>query len=255
MRHCHFSILYNELPFLKQKLPFLYENFSQLIFYDLNIHTLEFSDDGGHEYIANFPDPENKITLIDKKNLDDVEEYDGLSFVQKQKMFAVGSRFVRDDIDVFWCTDMDEFFSKDAMKKVETEIENGAQTVNIPNLLFFKNEKYVFCIEGYVLHNFPWVRICKHKSSRIYGHCNLNKYTPTHFIDEILFHFVYVGNKRVKFKSDMYKLNEWYENIWKKFDGKDLDKIYNPVLPHSLAINKHPIPEYINIQEMMKDLC
>jgi len=65
MRHCHFSILFNELPYLKQKLPFLYQFFDQIIFYDLNIVTKKFSDDGSHEFIKNYPDPENKITLIE----------------------------------------------------------------------------------------------------------------------------------------------------------------------------------------------
>ena len=58
MKHCHFSILYNELPFLKQKLPFLYDNFDQVIFYDLNVctHQPHFSTDGCHEFIKDFPD-------------------------------------------------------------------------------------------------------------------------------------------------------------------------------------------------------
>ena len=61
MKHCHFAILYNELPFLKQKLPFLYEHFSQLIFYDLSAfdNKFQFSQDGSHQYIKNYPDPEN----------------------------------------------------------------------------------------------------------------------------------------------------------------------------------------------------
>ena len=60
MKHCHFSILCDELPFLKQKLPFLYEYFDQLIFYDLNVRTLDFSTDGSHEFIKAFPDPQKK---------------------------------------------------------------------------------------------------------------------------------------------------------------------------------------------------
>ena len=79
MKKCHFSILYNELPFLKQKMEFLYSNFDQLIFYDLNVaaKTPHFSTDGSHEYIKEYPDPENKITLIEKKDLSDVNNYQG----------------------------------------------------------------------------------------------------------------------------------------------------------------------------------
>ena len=46
MKHCHISILCNELPFLKEKLPYLYEHFEQLIFVDYNIITKGNSTDG-----------------------------------------------------------------------------------------------------------------------------------------------------------------------------------------------------------------
>ena len=71
VKHCHFSILYNELPFLKQKLPFLYKHFGQLIFFDLNVGTENphFSLDGSHEFIRDYPDPDKKITLINKKDI------------------------------------------------------------------------------------------------------------------------------------------------------------------------------------------
>lgn len=104
MKHCHFSIVYNELPFLQQKMPFLYEHFDQLIFYDLHVvgNDVHYSTDGSHDFIAWYPDPERKITLIEKRDLSDVTEYKGHSYVGKQKMFAVGSQYVKSDMDVFW---------------------------------------------------------------------------------------------------------------------------------------------------------
>src|SRR5210317_294454 len=119
MRKCHFSILYNELPFLKQKMDFLYENFEQLIFYDLNVCTPNphYSIDGSHEFIKDYPDPENKITLIEKTDLSDVTNFRGDSSLEKRKMFAVGSSYVWDDIDSFWCFDLDEFFNESLINK------------------------------------------------------------------------------------------------------------------------------------------
>ena len=104
-KHCHFAILYNELPFLKQKLPFLYTHFDQLIFFDLNVGVFNphFSTDGSHEFIRDYPDPQKKITLIEKTDLSDVARFCGAGSVEKQKMFAVGSSYVQDDVDVFWC--------------------------------------------------------------------------------------------------------------------------------------------------------
>ena len=61
MKHCHLSIMCNELIFLKQKLNFLYENFDQIIFVDYDILNKQNSTDGSIEYLENFDDPENKL--------------------------------------------------------------------------------------------------------------------------------------------------------------------------------------------------
>uniref|UniRef100_A0A6C0J7F9 Uncharacterized protein n=1 Tax=viral metagenome TaxID=1070528 RepID=A0A6C0J7F9_9ZZZZ len=56
MNHCHISIMCNELPFLKYKLPFLYNHFKQLIFVDYDIFDKCNLNDGTIEYIENFND-------------------------------------------------------------------------------------------------------------------------------------------------------------------------------------------------------
>ena len=45
MKHCHISIMTNELPFLKRKLDFLYGLFEQIIFIDYNMISKTNSDD------------------------------------------------------------------------------------------------------------------------------------------------------------------------------------------------------------------
>lgn len=95
MKHCHISILCNELPFLKQKLHFLYDNFHQLIFIDYNIYSKSNSIDGSIKYIEAFKDPENKITLIKDFNPDNIKNYRGLSFVENKKCLRVHQNILK----------------------------------------------------------------------------------------------------------------------------------------------------------------
>lgn len=264
MKHCHFSILYNEIAFLKQKLPFLYENFDQLIFFDLNIKNCTFSNDGSHEYIKNFKDPDKKITLIEKKDLSDVKEYKGHSFIQKRKMFAVGSSLVKDDMDYFWCTDMDEFFNLSLIKKVEEEIDHDESAL-IPHLIFFKNEKWVLSNEGKDGEKImlQWPRIARHKKGTIYGHCGLqDRFRPKSIKNEVLFHFSHVGPEKVRHKSNLYNNNGWYNNVWQKFDVNAKLKLgelfgfpkMHPAFKVGVKLNEIQLPNYINVEQMMKDL-
>ena len=118
MNHCHISIMCNELPFLKQKLLFLYNNFSQLIFIDYDIQNNCNSIDGSIEYIENFKDIDKKITLLKDFDPDKIHEYNGESIIEKRKMFAYGSKYIKDNIDIIWATDLDEFFHKDLINKI-----------------------------------------------------------------------------------------------------------------------------------------
>lgn len=282
MKHCHFSILYNELPFLKQKLPFLYDNFDQVIFYDLNVCTSQphFSTDGCHEFIKDFPDPENKIILIEQRDITQVNDYRGGGSIEKQKMFAVGSQYVRDDIDVFWCTDLDEFFHKSFIDRVE-ETFKGDPTINsidLEHYLFWKNFDYILCsLEKDTRPMFS--RVCRHKKGNIYGHCSIHEQFPKNvFLDDHkYYHFSWFGDDRVKSKFHHYSTpptgspanKEMYEKyltkIWNSFNPSLVNnlkpnEIYN--YPHmhpnsalSMGIKKYrgDLPDYINCEEMLKD--
>ena len=261
LKHCHFSILYNELPFLKQKLPFLYDHFDQIIFYDLNIKTFKFSDDGSHEFIKNYPDPLNKITLIEKTNLSDVTNFKGNSFIEKQKMFAVGSSFVKDDIDVFWCTDMDEFFSASLIKKVELQfILEAAKSILVPHFIFFKDTEHLICRNEFKIKNksieyqlLPWSRITVHKKGNIYGHCSLQEqFLPSKIVDDMIYHFAYIGDQRVRFKCSLYN-KQFLTDVWRKSSSKITN--LRSLSAHYVIKNKKVIiPDYINVAELLIDL-
>ena len=46
MKHCIINCIFNEIIFLKYKLPFYYKYFSQIIFIDYDIMRNKNSDDG-----------------------------------------------------------------------------------------------------------------------------------------------------------------------------------------------------------------
>jgi len=260
MKNCHFSILYNEYNFLTQKLPLLYKLFDQIIFYDLNVvdGKHRFSNDGSHEYIKHFPDPENKIILIEETNLDNIKNYNGVSVLGKQKMFAKASEYINDNIDIFWCTDMDEFFDEDYFNRINKEMLNdNIKLIRTPHKIFWKNSNYIFVEkDGNQNINFPLARIVKHKPGFVYGHCNLKtmydeKYHV--YLEDIqIYHFSYVGEERVKFKL---KYLPSYSNYMKMWDTMEIidNKIYgfpnmhpNPSVNYGVKIFDGNLPSFIN---------
>ena len=266
MKHCHFSILYNELPFLKQKLPFLYENYDQLIFFDLHIFNLNFSKDGGHEFIKNFPDPDNKITLIEKTDLSNIKQYHGDGSVEKQQMFAEGSKYVRNDMDVFWCTDLDEFFDTDLIRKVEEVLEGDStiNTIDVAHRIFLKDGEHYFKSDEE--HTWLFPRIARHKKGNIYPHCTIS-YPKVHKLDTNykIFHYAYIGIFRNMIKLGNYsKHNPYLRQIYTQWlnkyknckNSEDIVKLGhpNPNLNWGVNIYNEKHPKYINMEKMLKEL-
>ena len=261
-------------------MDFLYDNFDQLIFYDLNVGTpsFHFSTDGSHEFIKDYPDPDSKIILIEKTDLSDVTNFKGDGSFQKRKMFAVGSSYVRDDIDSFWCFDLDEFFNKSLLEKVDDIFKKNLEvnSIEIDHYVFLKDHKTITVDEQSDRWNF-FSRIARHKPGNIYGHCNISsQYCNSCKVeDESCYHFAWVGEARVKSKINHYTkpptgnsnniplYEKWTKNVWNKFeDFKSKiksDDIFgypnmHPSLPKGLKQYCGDYPEYINLNEMIKDL-
>lgn len=234
-KHCHFSIVFNEIDFLRMKLPFLYDYFDQLIFFDLNAFgEIRFSDDGSHEYIKEYPDPKNKITLIEnKEDIDKGGIYGrGMGPRIKQKMFTYGSQFVRDDINIFWCTDMDEFFNAELIFDVENLYENKPSewnTIQVPYYNFWYNTDYVLTQDRKCYYDYGnvAVRIVKHTPGNIYGHCNIgHDYPPIYNLENnFLYHFSWIGERRVREKLLYYNIsNNYIKDVWFSFSPKKFEK-------------------------------
>ena len=219
LKLCHFNLCCNELPFLKQKLSFLYNNFSQIIMVDYDILNKCNSKDGSIEYIKKYPDPENKITLLTDFDPDKITEYYGLSVVEKQKMFAYGSKYIKDDIDILWATDLDEFFTESTIEKIGNLYLNDQSLISVDqrHIGEFVYNQYNLFDFGQKFYIKP--RITRHFKGKIYGHCNFDTYGKTiKFTDEYLYHFSFIGHDRCLHKLILYNKNnckhqqdEWCE--------------------------------------------
>ena len=262
LKHCHFCILYNELPFLKQKMKFLYEHFDQLIFFDLNITKMAFSTDGSHEFIANYPDPEKKITLIEKRNLNDVKRFYGRSFVQKQKMFAVGSQHVRKDIDVFWCPDLDEFFDEQLIRDVEELLLTNpkAMSIQVPHMISVKQPGFVYQEKD---GSWPLMfsRIARHVPGTVYSHCEIHKYQKPYVpigTESRFWHYAFIGEARMKHKMSLYKASRrWYQRYRNANTTEEILKLGHASTNWKIVEipeSQDQAPSYVDMDEMLKDL-
>jgi len=284
VKHCHFSILYNELPFLKQKLPFLYEYFDQIIFYDLNVacDKPHFSTDGSHEYILDYPDPQNKITIVEETDLSQVTKYYGGSGIAKRKMFTLASQYVRDDIDIFWCSDMDEFFCHPLIEEAELTLYRYPEvnSVSLDHYYFWKDFDLILCDPTFDTWPGCPPRIARHKQGNMYGHCSLHEqYPKTKILDDHkLYHFAWLGEERCMYKFDYWKRDalttgaphlaaaycKYVEEVWNTFDKKDInppDKMWgypnmhpNPLIKKGVKFFQGTLPTYVNYDQLGKDL-
>ena len=249
-------------------MDFLYKNFDQLIFYDLCIYCvpMSHSTDGTYEYLQNYSDPENKITIIDKTDINDVEGNNGKGGIEKQRMYRVGSSYVKDDIDVFWCSDMDEFCDVKVIERVEKILEDEPDTsvIHLDMKTFWKNMDTVVGVYNFDTRNEDEIkmpsRIARHVPGRIYGHCDLDSIGKVHnIIDMCWLHFAWVGDKRVFEKRHHQPIPEegfyeWWEKVWNNENATSWF-IPNPDCAHYIK-SKYDgeYPDYLNVDELWKDL-
>lgn len=261
MKHTHISILCNELPFLKQKLKFLYDNFDQLIFIDYNISNKSNSTDGSIEYIESFKDNEKKIILIKNFNPNNIKKYRGVSFIEKQKMFACASKYVNDDTDLVWATDLDEFFHKKLIKKVEKLYDNDStlSSVDIPHRIFVYNQYNFYDKNNFYISP----RITKHKKGFLYGHCDFREYGKTIKLqNDCLYHYAFIGYNRCFFKYTIYNNSLFNSKLWLNIYLNSLNNnvkyvnLQHPNVNLKLYSTKYDgdHPDYININYMCKEL-
>jgi hypothetical protein len=277
MKHCYFALVYNELPYLTEKMEFLYRNFDQLIFYDLGVLTLPYenSNDWSLETLQDYPDPGEKITVLSSPDLTHIPVIPGKELAAKRQMSVACSKLVRDDIDVVWTMDIDEFFDGPLMLEVENLLTENpdVQVVDIPQIIFWKNTNLILRTKD--SETCPnELRVARHVPGRIYLHCNMEQIgTIGKVTENCMYHFSWIDEERYRFKTglhnqgnpDIKKHHEWYlKEVWKKVNTLQIkgDQIYgipdmhpNPFL-QGFGIQRFQwkLPGYINKERMMKQI-
>lgn len=273
MKHCIINLIYNEITFMKFKLPFYYKYFSQIIFVDYDILYHGTSDDGTLEFIKEFPDPENKIILLtDFNKIKDTISYTNdeiIGILEEELMMKYALKYVDINTNILWTIDLDEFFNHVLFDKVEKEYENDENLFSID--LYWKTfiyNQYNILEEPDRITGFYPLRIIKYnkniteKYSTKYNLFNRG-IGKTKLLDEYLYHFSYVGYKRCFNKLNMYNkcstskhmqddwLNQYMNHL------KNNDKYVSLVHPGSRkSVSKYdgPFPDGVNIDNMITEL-
>jgi len=179
------------------------------------------SNDSTVSIIKNFPDPQNKIILVEAKGF-----WNG-----KTQMCNEWSKVANGDY--IWQIDVDEFYHKKDILKIKNILQKYE-----PNAVhFFANHfwgDYFNCIDESCPYtwgnNLPWRRIFRHKpGSKWQSHeppvyllpdgtdCNTLQLIPREETLKVglkMFHYSYVTPEQISFKARFYK-QSWTEQTYK----------------------------------------
>jgi hypothetical protein len=256
MKISYGMIVVDGMPFIKHQLNLVYEHAHQIIICEggddfwVKINGHRRSKDGTIEFIKNFPDPKNKIKLIQK------------DWHNKNEMCHEYSKHVTGDI--LWHLDIDEFVDP---AKIPTILQAfkmfpRTQILSIPNLVFwgdcdtlveamssngwnrtwFNFERIFRFKKGYYIHHIP---------ERGYFDPRNKKVLPApilggeYFIERGIYtyHFSYVLPEAVQMKMRYYNhripgciKDNWYERTFCGFKANKKQWI-------DLEFNVEPINE------------
>lgn len=197
------------------------------------------SNDRTNEILNNFPDPENKITIIHGQ------------FEEKDDECREYMYHLRDDIDYIWNLDSDEIYKKEDIEKIIEILEKEKYTsVGVRSCSFYGGFDYY--IGGFELKTDNFLRIFKvYPGSTWKTHRPPTIVTPEHIetlpnkhltSDELwdrykiqMYHYSYVFPRQVKEKLSYYRAKvsrqichpNYYEEIylpWIKGNREEVEK-------------------------------
>lgn len=196
------------------------------------------STDATNEILKNFPDPDNKITIVHGQ------------WSEKDEQCKAYMKHIRDDIDYIWNLDSDEVYKSEDLKKILNVLQNYNPTsVGIQSCSFYGGFKNY--LTGFELAQDNFLRIFKYeKGSTWLTHRPPtiqypNGITRKHLTSTELFiltgaqmyHYSYVFPNQVKTKIDYYKakvsmnkcIDGYFENVylpWIAGKNTEVEKTY-----------------------------
>jgi hypothetical protein len=234
MKITYGMIVIDGMPFIKHQLKTIYPHAHQIIICEggdnkwNEINKYRTSKDGTIEFIKNYPDPQNKIKLIQKQ------------WSNKNEMCFEYSKYATGDI--IWHIDIDEFVDPQHIPTIKKLLEKYS-IISIPNLVFWGDTETIIEAKQGNKWNRYWFnfeRIFKRHPKYYINHIPDRGYydpktkrvlpgiiAPQKELFEkgiYTYHFSYILPESVKNKLKYYNhrtpgciLNNWYENIFQKF--------------------------------------
>lgn len=240
-------IVHNGEPFIKYQLESLYPHAHQIIVVEGAVEKFRHaSTTDGHsldrtvEIIRGFPDPEHKITLIQREGF----------WPEKTEMSNAYMEACTGDY--IWQVDVDEFYKNEDIKKVE-EILSGNQNivrVDFKTINFWKGFRAVMRGASYIYGADEFIRIYRFKPGYRYS-----THRPPTVVDEkgkgvrgrilsagelsaglgiFMYHYSYVFSNNVKSKSAYYAKMGWGKGCddGVQWAGAYWEKLKNPLRIH-----------------------
>lgn len=184
------------------------------------------STDGTNEVLHDFPDPENKITIVHGQ------------WKEKDEQCNAYIKHLKDDNDYIWNLDCDEVFKPEDVETIIKLLETEKFTsVGFKSLSFFGGfDKYLGGFEEgaefmRIRKIYPGSVWATHRPPTIIHQNNINKLPEKHLNYNILannfnvrmYHYSYVFPKQVKEKVQYYKaciskdncIDNYFENVYK----------------------------------------
>jgi predicted O-methyltransferase YrrM/predicted SAM-dependent methyltransferase len=247
------TIVLNGMPFIKAMLESIYEFAYEIIVVEGAIENCKFaanqdgsSIDGTVEFIMNYPDPQNKIKIMQ-----------GL-WPEKCEMQNAALDYVEGDY--IWLVDSDEIYKKEDIRKIIELLEsdkNITQVNFISSHNFWKGFDYYFVSPEFFKPQNHYRRIFKFEKDAYFTthrpptlfYPSINKNSEeiclidgfqTLSLGIIFYHYSYVNDLQVNQKIELYNrygwgkswkidLNDWYKNFFLKWNPSnriDLESKY-----------------------------
>lgn len=239
MKISYVMIVLNGMPFIEFSLKAIYDSAYEIIIVEGAVKDCMFaansdgsSIDGTVEFINSFPDPDNKIKIIQGK------------WPEKREMQNKALEHVSGDY--VWLVDADEVYHKQDIQKIIQMLEqdDSVMQMNLSFYPFWKGfDYYVFCPPvawsrncGRVFKYAPGATFVNHRPITMRWPGNQHAITPYLMPDVHFFHYSYVLDSQVQQKIRLYKtyrwdrvwqigLDEWYNECFRKWTPENREKI------------------------------
>ena len=205
------------------------------------------STDKTNEILENFPDPENKISIVHGQ------------FSEKDEQCNAYMQFLKDDIDYLWEVDSDEVYKKSDIEKVINLLEEESPTsIGVKSCSFYGGfDHYIGGFEEAtdnflrIFKVYPGTRWLTHRPPTVMHPNNTETLLPKHINSDelyektgvLMYHYSYVFPEQVRKKIFYYKakvsmskcIDNYFERIYLPWaTGTDAEKdfvenIYNGV--------------------------